>query len=76
LQQPPEKYCLQGLKLWQSSQVKPMFVWKIRLMIMLAETLWRSGDKRRAQEILSQAESLKPPPDFMDKIEKCQKEWF
>ena len=71
-----EKYCLQGLKLWQSSQVKPMFVWKIRLMIMLAETLWRSGNKRRAQEILSQAERLKPPPDFMDKIKKCQKEWF
>ena len=71
-----EKYCLQGLKLWQKSQVKPLLSWKIQLMIMLAEIRWRSGDKRRAQEILSQAERLKPPPDFMEKIKKFQKEWF
>jgi len=71
-----EKYCLQGLKLWQSSQVKPKFVWKIRLIIMLAETCWHSGNKRRAREILSQAERLNPPPDLMEKIKKYQKEWF
>jgi len=45
-------------------------------MIMLAETCWRSGNKRRAQEILSQAERLNPPPDFIGKIKKYQKEWF
>ena len=71
-----EKYCLQGLKLWQTSQVKPLLSWKIGLMILQAEIRWRSGDKRRAQEILSQAERLKPPPDFMAKIQKFQKEWF
>lgn len=74
--QTAEKYCRQGLELWKRSQAKSKLVWKIHLMILLADTRWHLNDKLRAKELLFQAEKLSPPPDLMNLIKTKQKEWF
>ena len=74
--QSAEKYCRQGLTLWEKCQSKSKLSWKIHLMILLAETRWHLNDKLHAKKILIQAEKLRPPPDLMNLIEKKRKEWF